>query len=111
MSDSESKIQRLTSKTEYLRASNADGVCVIEGTASWCAQCKAVAPEVEKMAAEYADRGARFYAFDVDESPDIAQELGINMMPTFVLFKNGDLEDSVTGAKAAELRKKVESYL
>lgn len=63
--ESESKLKTLTSKVEYLRASNADGVCVIEGTASWCPQCKAIAPEVEKMTSEFPD--ARFYKFDVDE--------------------------------------------
>jgi len=65
MTSEESKLKTLTSKTEYLRAANADGVCVIEGTASWCAQCKAIAPEVEKMTNEFPD--ARFYKFDVDE--------------------------------------------
>jgi thioredoxin 1 len=110
-STSDSKIQQLNSKVDYLRASNADGVCVIEGTASWCPQCKAIAPEVEKMANEYADKGARFYQFDVDKCPDIAQELGVRVMPTFTIFKDGDIQEGVSGARAKELREKVEGNL
>ena len=44
-------------------------------------------------------------------APDIAQELGISMMPTFKIFKDGDLMDSVTGARGKELRGKIEENL
>jgi thioredoxin 1 len=106
---SESKVQTLNSKVEYLRASNADGVCVIEGIAAWCPQCKAIAPEVEKMVSEFPE--ARFYKFDVDECPDIAQELGINVMPTFTIFKNGDVQEGVSGAKLKDLREKIKGNM
>jgi protein-disulfide isomerase len=41
---------------------------------------------------------ARFYKVDVDEVPDVAQELGISAMPTFVIFNEGDVADKVVGA-------------
>ena len=106
---SESKLHTLTSKIEYLRASNADGICIIEGTAAWCSQCKAIAPEVKKMVSEFPD--ARFYVFDVDECPDIAQELGISVMPTFTIFKDGDVQESVSGAKPKDLREKIKGNM
>jgi len=106
---SESKIQTLTSKVDYLRASNADGVSIIEGTAAWCPQCKAIAPEVEKMVSEFPD--ARFYKFDVDKCPDIAQELGISVMPTFTIFKDGNVQEGVSGAKPKVLREKIKGNL
>lgn len=53
------------------------------------------------MIQKYPD--AKFYKYDVDETPDIAQELGVNQMPTFHIFKDGDVETSVTGAKGAQL--------
>jgi thioredoxin 1 len=106
---SASKLTTLTSKTDYLRASNADGLHIIEASAAWCAQCKAIAPEVEKLATEFSN--AKFYIFDVDEQPDIAQELGIRVMPTFNLFKDGDLMDGISGAKVKPLREAVEKNL
>jgi thioredoxin 1 len=50
----------------------------------------------------------RFYKYDTEESEDIAQELGVNMMPTFHIFKDGDVMDSVTGAKGAALEKAIQ---
>jgi thioredoxin 1 len=104
-----SALSTLDSKTAYLRASNADGMHIIEASAAWCAQCKAIAPEVEKLATEFSK--AKFYIFDVDEQPDIAQELGIRVMPTFNLFKDGELMEGVTGAKIKALREVVEKNL
>ena len=41
---------------------------------------------------------ARFFKLDVDEVPDVAQELGIRAMPTFLLFKDGEKVGEVVGA-------------
>ena len=46
---------------------------------------------------------AKFYKYDVDEAGDIAQELGVSQMPTFHIFKDGDVESSITGAKGKSL--------
>jgi thioredoxin 1 len=102
-------IQVLSSKVDYLKAANADGLTIIEGIASWCPQCKAIAPEVTKLAAEFPK--AHFYTFDVDENPDVAQELGVSTMPTFTIFKDGDLQESVGGAKIQALKAAVEKNL
>jgi len=47
---------------------------------------------------------ARFYKIDVDESPDIAQELNIRAMPTFILFKDGEVVTTVVGANPQALQ-------
>ena len=46
---------------------------------------------------------ARFYKLDVDEVPDVAQELGVRAMPTFIVFKDGEKVDEVVGANAKAL--------
>jgi thioredoxin 1 len=98
-------MEELKSRNEYLKASNASGTAILEATASWCSQCKAIAPFVEKLIKQFPD--ARFYKYDTDTALDIAQELGANQMPTFTIFKDGDLMDSVTGAKGAALEKAI----
>ena len=61
------------------------------------------------MMKKYPD--VRFYKYDTEAAPDIAQELGVNQMPTFHIFKDGDVMDSVTGAKGAALEKAIkENY-
>lgn len=64
--------------------------------ATWCGPCKVIAPQIVKMSNSYP--GARFYKLDVDEVPDVAQELGVRAMPTFMVFKNGEKVGEVVGA-------------
>lgn len=99
----------LTSKLSYLKISNADGLHIIQASASYCTQCKTIAPEVQKLVVEFPQ--AKFYLFDVEEQPDIAQELGIRVMPTFNIFKNGELMEGIVGAKMKMLREAVERNL
>jgi thioredoxin 1 len=47
--------------------------------------------------------GAHFVKLDVDEVPDVAQELGIRAMPTFLIFKDGEKAGEVVGANKVAL--------
>lgn len=106
---SSSEIPKLHSKVEYLRAVMYEGVTILEGTATWCEKCKVIAPEVQKMVSEYPN--VKFYTYDVEECEDIAQELGVRQMPTFSIFKDGDIQEGVTGARPTEIRKAIEGCL
>jgi len=59
------------------------------------------------MSDSYPD--ARFYKLDVDEVPEVAQELGIRAMPTFMLFKNGEKVGEVVGANPKALEAAIKS--
>ncbi|CBX94285.1 similar to thioredoxin [Plenodomus lingam JN3] len=102
-------IPTLHSKSDYLRAITHEGVTILQGTATWCEKCKLIAPEVQKMVAEYPN--VRFYTYDVEECEDIAQELGVRQMPSFSVFKDGDIQEGVTGARAGEVRRAIEGCL
>lgn len=54
---------------------------------------------------------AKFYKLDVDEVPDVAQELGIRAMPTFLLFKGGDKVGEVVGANPKALEAAIKQHL
>jgi thioredoxin 1 len=54
---------------------------------------------------------ARFYKIDVDEVPDVAQELGIRAMPTFLLFKGGDKVAEVVGANPKALEAAIKANI
>ena len=47
--------------------------------------------------------GAHFVKVDVDEVPDVAQELGIRAMPTFIIFKDGEKAAEIVGANQKAL--------
>lgn len=51
---------------------------------------------------------ARFYKVDVDQVPDLAQELGVRAMPTFQLFKNGEKIEEIVGANPQALKGAIE---
>ncbi|KAI9713042.1 MAG: Cytoplasmic thioredoxin isoenzyme 2 [Bogoriella megaspora] len=105
-------VHNLTKKTEFDEAlAEKDKLMVLDCFATWCGPCKVIAPQVVKFSDIY--KTARFYKLDVDEVPDVAQELGIRAMPTFILFKNGEKVGEVVGAnpKALEaaIKKEVEA--
>ena len=77
--------------------------------ATWCGPCKIIAPAIVKMSNNYPS--ARFYKLDVDEVPDLAQELGVRAMPTFMVFKDGEKIGEVVGANEKALLALVEKQL
>ncbi|KAJ4960074.1 hypothetical protein NE237_019984 [Protea cynaroides] len=78
---------------------------VIDFSAAWCGPCKFIEPAIIEMANKYTD--VEFVKIDVDELVDVAQEFGVQAMPTFVLIKEGKEVDKVVGAKKDELEKKI----
>lgn len=98
-------MEELRTLPEYLKASNADGTVILEATATWCSQCKAIAPFVEKLITKYPE--AKFYKYDTDSAGDIAQELGVSQMPVFHIFRDGDLEDTISGARGSVLEEAI----
>jgi thioredoxin 1 len=82
---------------------------VIDCYADWCGPCKIIAPKVVEFAKQYP--AARFYKVNVDDVPDVAQELGIRAMPTFKLFKDGEVFDTVVGAKEKDLEALIKTGL
>ena len=69
---------------------------MIDAFATWCGPCKVIAPEIVKLSDSYPD--ASFNKIDVDEHPEIAADLEVRAMPTFIFFKDGEKIQQVVGA-------------
>ena len=71
-----------------------------------------IAPKIAAMSQEdaYKDK-VEFYKIDVDAVPDVAQELSIRAMPTFLVFKDGEKVEEVVGANEKAIRAAVDKYL
>jgi thioredoxin 1 len=57
---------------------------------------------ISRFSQEFPD--AHFIKVDVDEVPDVAQELGIRAMPTFIIFKGGEKVGEIVGANPPALK-------
>ena len=70
---------------------------LIDFWAEWCGPCKMIAPILDDVAGEYADRLA-IKKLNIDENPGIAQKFGIRSIPTLMLFKDGAVHAQKLGA-------------
>jgi len=84
---------------------------LVEFSAEWCGPCKVVAPELEALSRELEGK-AKIVKIDIDRSPLLSRQLGIQSVPTFVVFQNGRPVGGRVGAlKRAQLREMLDPYL
>jgi thioredoxin 1/putative thioredoxin len=101
-------VNEQTFEQEVLRS---DLPVLLEFGAEWCGPCKTVAPELEALAHELAGK-AKVVSVDVDQCPVLAQQMGVQSVPTFVVFHQGRPVGGQAGAlRKAQLRQMLEQFL
>lgn len=78
---------------------------LVDFWATWCGPCKMVAPVLEEIAGENAEK-LTIAKVDVDQNPNVARDFQIMSIPTMILFEDGKPTKTIVGAKgkAAILR-------
>jgi len=69
-------------------------------SAPWCVPCKNFYPTLVKLSEEF--DGINFLKIDIDESPDIPQEFGIQSVPTLVFLREGEFINMIVGVHSLE---------
>lgn len=70
--------------------------------APWCGPCQMMGPIVEELAKEYGPEKIRIGKMNVDESPVTPGKYQIMSIPTFIIFKNGQVADQMVGGVSRE---------
>lgn len=69
---------------------------LVDFFAEWCGPCKMMGPVVEQIADDFKGR-AKVVKLNVDEAPETAEKYGVMSIPTFILFKNGEVSKQKVG--------------
>lgn len=89
-----------------------NALIILDFWAEWCGPCKQLAPVLEKVAADYADRGVRLVKVNVDEEKFIAAQFRIQSIPTvYALFQGQPVADLSSARTEGQLTRAIDQIL
>ena len=96
---------------EFEKFSKGEGLLFFDFFADWCMPCVMMGPIVDDLAEEF-DGKVKFGKVNIDDNHEITEKIGVSSVPTFVLMKDGEVLEKISGAMSQEeLGEFVKKYL
>jgi thioredoxin 1 len=92
-------IVHVTDQTFEPEVLKSDLPVLVDYWAEWCGPCKAIAPILDEIAKEYGGK-LKIAKLDVDANVEVPKKYNIRGIPTLMLFKNGNVEEQIVGARS-----------
>jgi thioredoxin 1 len=104
-------IMTLTDDTFDEQVKGAEVPVLVDFWAEWCGPCKMISPVLEEIAQEQAGK-LQIAKVNVDDSLGVASRFAVQSIPTLILFKDGEPQVKVIGAKPkGRLLEEISAYL
>lgn len=81
---------------------------VVKYYADWCGSCKLFSPKFRRMSENEANAGLVFLDVNAEESPEARKVAGVDNLPFFAVFKNGQLVEAVSTSKEEKVAEIIE---
>ena len=90
------KIANLTTESFKAAINSSTTPVLVDFWAPWCGPCKAIAPTLEELATEL-DGKLKIAKVNIDDNDAVAAEYGVRAIPTMILFKGGQVAETLVG--------------
>jgi thioredoxin 1 len=105
------KIANLTTESFKTTVNSSTVPVLVDFWAPWCGPCKAIAPILEELATEF-DGKVSIAKVNIDDNDAVAAEYGVRAIPTMILFKGGQVAETLVGMMPkATLKAKLAAHI